>query len=169
MQIYSKILMLGASFALSTSFAFADCAQDLAALEGGMGDASHKGIAKDGTLAPLQKPANDEMGTAGNDHTSAEAAQAGKAEPSPQDSAVAPMTDSSSTSTAGADPSQAMSGADAQSQQTGGETAAETASHAPSEGGVAGSGARTEALAKARAALDAGDEMACKDALKGLS
>lgn len=166
MKIVAKALVVTASFALSSSFAFADCAQDLAALEAKVGGDSHEGIAKDGSLAPLQKQTKSSSSPAPNDKTSAEDAQEGKAT-SPGEAAVAPM-DSNPSETAGADAAQAMSGQDAQSQQGGGATAAQQAQGTSQDSGSSTASYR-ETLTKARAALEAGDEDACVQALKSLS
>lgn len=167
MKIVAKVLVITASFTLSAPMAFADCAQDLAALEAKMGSDSHEGIAKDGSLAPLQKQKDDSSSPAPNDETSAEDAQEGKATP-PGEPAVAP-TDSKPSETSEADAAQAMSGQDAQSQQGGGATAAQQAQDASKHNGSLNTASHTEALANARAALEAGDEDACVQALEGLS
>ena len=62
----------------------------------------------------------------------------------------------------GADPDVATSAEDAQAQSQGGETAAAQAAGAAGSGGPA----KADALARAQAALDAGDEAACMSALE---
>lgn len=167
MKTVAKALVFTASFALSSSIAFADCAQELAALEAKMGGDNHEGIAKDGSLAPLQKQTDDSSSPAPNDKTSAEDAEVGKAT-SAGEHAVAP-TDSKPSETAGADAAQAMSGQDAQSQQGGGATAAQQAQGISNDGGSPKAASHEDAMANARAALEAGDEEACIQALEDLS
>ncbi|SMO85573.1 hypothetical protein SAMN06265221_11461 [Paracoccus laeviglucosivorans] len=83
---------------ISAGVASADCAADLAALEGGNGA---DGISKDGSLAPLQQA----DGSSVTDGIS-------------KDGTTAPLED------AGGDSGQAMSGQDVQAQQDGQPTAA---------------------------------------------
>ena len=86
------------------------------------------GISKDGSLAPLQEPQGGGIA---------------------KDGAEMPLNSGSDVAT---------SPQDVQSQQEGGQTAAEEAG-----------GDRDAAIAKAREAMAAGDETACMDALRGLS
>ncbi|WP_312526227.1 hypothetical protein [Paracoccus sp. (in: a-proteobacteria)] len=167
MKNAAKTLILTATFALSSSMTFADCAQEISALEAEMADGSHEGIAKDGTLAPLQKPTSGASGTASNDQTSDERAKEGESAAS-EETAVAPM-DSTQSETSGPDTDQAMSGQDAQSQQSGGMTAAQEAEDTSKDNRPPETTAHSEALSKARAALEKGDEAACLKALEGLS
>ena len=167
MKIVAKAFVLTASIALSSSMALADCAQDLAALEAKMGADSHEGIAKDGSLAPLQKQAGEAYSPTSNDKTATENAQAGEAA-ADKEPVVAP-TDSATSDPAGADSAQAMSGQDAQSQQSGGMTAAQQADEPTGDSSSVTSEMHAEALTKARTALEAGDEAACMKALEGLS
>ncbi len=129
--------------ALGAGAASADCAADMARL-------GH-GISKDGSMAPLQgsstpPPASDTGGTA--------AAPPAEGEGIAKDGSETPL---------GANPDIATSGQDAQSQSSGGDTAA-----AQATGAGEAPQSKEDALAKARAALDAGDEAACNEALKGV-
>lgn len=134
---------------LTPAAAFADCKAALAALEAGT--VPHTGgIAKDGTLAPLQDSGtvgpkvepHPDMGTVSADHGSSPA----------KDGAGLPL---------GVSPAQAMSGADAQAQQGGAPTAAEE-----SRGAARPANARDAAITTAREALAAGNESACLNALQ---
>lgn len=116
-----SILLSGCVLLGSITVAYADCAEELARMGGG--------ISKDGSMAPLQEPS----------------AEGGIA----KDGTGMPLN-------SGADV--ATSPADVQSQQEGGETAAEEAMDG-----------NDEALTKAREALAAGDEVGCMDAIKGMS
>lgn len=167
MKNVAKTLILTATFALSSSMTFADCAQEISALEAEMAGGSHEGIAKDGTLAPLQKSTNEAAGTASNDQTSDERAKEGPSAAS-QETAVAPM-DSTQSDTSEPDSDQAMSGQDAQSQQNGGMTAAQEAEDTSKDNASPETAAHSAALIEARAALGKGDETACLKALEGLS
>ncbi|PZQ48166.1 MAG: hypothetical protein DI556_15200 [Rhodovulum sulfidophilum] len=128
--------LLGAGMSLSAGMAFADCAAEVARLS--------EGIAKDGSNAPLAE-------TAPSPAEAAPPARATSPEGLQQDGTEAPL---------GASPDIATSGQDAASQSEGGDTAAAQATGA----GVAPPD-KAEALARARAALDAGDEQACMDAI----
>ncbi len=169
MKIYMGLLAACAAGALTASAAQADCAAELAALESGATSTpSAEGISKDGSLAPLQSATEQE-------------AVPGQDPPAEPDSAPAAMAEAPSDATAGTDDgatsdaegvakdgsqapletdaNQAMSGQDAQAQQEGKPTAAETA-----QAGAA-SGDRDAAIQKARDALAAGDEAACLEAV----
>lgn len=141
--------------ALSAVSAQADCAAELARLtevattDGG---AAEKGIAKDGSLAPLQNAA-DMSGGQTNVIAPAQAAPDAPAENRQgiaKDGSHVPLDDA-----AGSQPGVAMSGADAQAQQEGQPTAAEQAA------GSATGQDRDASVEQARAALAAGDEDAC--------
>jgi len=136
-----RYLLAGAATALlitSTTIASADCKEELTTLTG---------VAKDGSLAPLQ------------------------AAPTPQTSGgtTAPATGSEGVAKDGSqiplgtDANVAMSAEDAQAQQKGGKTAAEQAAGSPGGGSAS---AREEALSRAQAALDSGDEAGCMKAVE---
>lgn len=157
-EMTASLKILVASLTLvATGTAYADCAADLAKFEAGA-SASADGIAKDGSLAPLQGDtatggtATDSMATGGSTPGTADAANGNKIA---KDGSTAPLE-----STSGASSDLAMSGQDAQAQQEGRATAAEQAQ------AETGTDARATALRDARAALEAGDEAACQEALK---
>ena len=134
------LLSAAAALAFGAPAAFADCSAELAQLRGS--------VAKDGSLAPLQTPSDAtqqgaEAGTEG----------AAGAEGIAKDGSLAPLA---------ADPNVATSGEDAQAQSQGGATAA---AQAAGEAGTAPP-AREDALARAQAALDAGDEAGCLAAVE---
>lgn len=133
-----------AALALGAAPALADCREELAALEGG--------VAKDGSLAPLQAP-SDATPQQGTDAGADTGAGADATPDEPKDGSDTPLA---------ADPGVATSAEDAQAQSQGGETAAAQAAGAA--GG--GSTAKADALARARAALDAGDEAGCLSAVE---
>lgn len=155
-----------AMLALTTLSAQADCAADLAAMTEGTGHAqghdaaAHDGgISKDGTLAPLESPAEAAASSAAPAAGSgmASAPDAGGNEGNggiAKDGSHAPLEGAG-----GPQPGVAMSGADAQAQQEGKPTAAEAAAGATAE--TAGGSDRDTHLREARKALDAGDEAAC--------
>jgi len=148
MNGYYTIAASVAICAFSSFAAQADCAAEIAKIEGEAG-ASTEGISKDGSLAPLQD---------GSDTTQGQQAPA----PAAQSSTETVAKDGTEVPLAGQGnidkTNQAMSGADAQAQQEGKPTAAqEAASDA--------SGA-DDPLSQARAALAAGDEEACMKALE---
>lgn len=145
MKNYTLIASALATAIIAGSAAYADCAQDLAALDAG--SHSHEGIAKDGTLAPLQS--ND--GSSGADTDQPQATDGIS-----KDGSLAPLEDAADASS-----DQAMSGQDAQAQQEGEPTAAEAAGGAD----AAADDGRSAAIEKARTALAAGDEDACRAAL----
>ena len=122
--------------------AWADCAEELAQL--------NEGVSKTGAMAPLQEPGSATPQTGGA-ATGGDAAATGEGE----------VAKTGETEPLGTDPSLATSGQDAQAQSEGGATAAEQA-----EGAAGGGGGRAEALARAQAALDAGDEAGCMAAVE---
>jgi hypothetical protein len=134
------LLLASAALALGSNVALADCAEELARLQGG--------ISKDGTHAPLEDAA------AATPQQGAEASAGAEATGQPaKDGSGTPL---------GADPDVAASAEDAQAQSQGGQTAAAQAA-GETGGGVA---ANADALARAQAALDAGDEAGCMSALE---
>ncbi|RRH78267.1 hypothetical protein [Falsigemmobacter faecalis] len=138
-------LMTGCALTLTSAAAYADCKSELAVFEAEAGRTGG-GISKDGTLAPLQE-APAATGTAGS---ATEAPSATDTAGAAKDGSGTPLN---------ASPGQAMSGQDAQAQQSGGKTAAETADKGTAKD-------HSAAVEKARAALAAGDEAACLEALK---
>lgn len=128
--------LLGVVMSLSAGMAFADCAAEIARL--------NDGVAKDGSSAPLSE-------TAPSPPDASPPAQVTSPEGLQQDGTEAPL---------GTSPDVATSGQDAASQSGGGDTAAAQATGE----GVAPPD-KAEALARAQAALDAGDEQACLDAI----
>lgn len=182
----ASLKILVASLTLvATGTAYADCAADLAKFEAET-SAAADGIAKDGSLAPLQgDTATGTTGTAATgtttpaDTTTADTAttattgtttdttagtttntttgagDAADGNEIAKDGSTAPLE-----STSGSSSDVAMSGQDAQAQQEGQATAAQQAQ------AESGTDARATALQEARAALAAGDEAACQEALK---
>ncbi len=141
-------------FALfAATSASADCAADLAELQqdagGAAGAESQGGISKDGSLAPLQTEGEGSAAvtteTAGADSA---APQEADGEAIAKDGTQAPLEGDDAS--AGAAP--AISGQAAQAQQEGLGT----------EGGTA----RADAIARAEAALAAGDEEGCMQAVE---
>ena len=132
------MLPVAAAFMLiGVGAASADCAAELAKLSGG--------IIQDGSLAPLaDTPPPATEGTAPTAAETPEGLQ--------QDGTEKPL---------GASPDIATSAQDAASQSAGGDTAA---AQATGEGHAAPD--KQAALAKAQAALDAGDEAGCMAALE---
>lgn len=160
----ASLKLLVASLTLAaTGAAHADCAADLARFEAGAATAATEGIAKDGSLAPLQGEAS--VDTTTQAATTPEATTAGTTATGDgssggdnqiaKDGSTAPLE---SAGDSGADV--AMSGQDAQAQQEGQATAAGQAEV------ESGTDDRATALRDARAALEAGDEAACLEALK---
>lgn len=174
----------GAFLALTAVSAQADCAAELARLtEGGM---ASEGIAKDGSLAPLEGASDAAAGTdaaATDAADTAEAAGMNSAAPTDAASTNSAATGAASTDSAAAEGGEgiskdgshvpladasgqqagvAMSGADAAAQQEGQPTAAEQAT------GAAGAdhSAREAHIQAARDALAAGDEDACMKAVQ---
>jgi hypothetical protein len=132
------LLLASAALALGSNVALADCAEELARLQGG--------ISKDGTHAPLEDAA------AATPQQGAEASAEATGQPA-KDGSGTPL---------GADPDVAASAEDAQAQSQGGQTAAAQAAGETGGGGAA----NADALARAQAALDAGDEAGCMSALE---
>ncbi len=139
MTCHRLILTTAAALALGAGAAAADCAAELAQLTGG-------GIAKDGSLAPLEG-ATAETPQVGGDAATGESSAEGIV----KDGTMEPL---------GAAESLATSEQDVAAQQEGGATAAEQA------GGAAAGGDRDAAIARAQQALDAGDEAGCAAALE---
>lgn len=133
------ILLPVAALMAMAGGALADCREDLAQMQ--------QGISKDGSQAPLAE------GTSGtpqaSDNQPATEMDGASGEGLAKDGTHMPLA---------TDPGVATSAEDAQAQQQGGGTAAEVAS------GAAGA-ASPSALEEAQAALDRGDEAACRDAL----
>ena len=138
-------LILAAALALAGTAAFADCREELAALQG-------EGVSKEGAMAPLADTSGATPQTGGDNTPAAEGA-AGSREGVAKDASQTPL---------GTDPSLATSPQDVQAQQAGGDTAAEQAM----EGSSGGGDARAQAISRAEAALAQGDETGCMEALK---
>ena len=184
MKFY-RATMAGCALALIGTTAMADCAADLAELSAGVSGGG-QGISKDGSLAPLEAPdaaaggdnaASTADPNAGNSSaitgettaTSETAGTGGVAEEGiTKDGSLAPLEGTE----AGGDTAVAMSGQDAAAQQSGDQTAAESAQGGASSSGDAASGAGGAGVAEgsaqhsalivaAQAALDAGSEEAC--------
>jgi hypothetical protein len=142
------MMATAACMTLAAGAASADCAAEIAALGGG--------VAKDGSTAPLAMQATPQTGgdAAAAPAAGAEGAAEGEGEVA-KDASTAPLA---------TDPALATSAEDAQAQSMGGATAAQQA-----QGTMEGEGAgtmRAEALARAQAALDAGDEAGCMEAVE---
>ena len=140
MTYHRLILTTAAALALGAGAAAADCAEELAQLTGG-------GIAKDGSLAPLEGVAA-ETPQAGGDAVTGESSAEGIV----KDGTMEPL---------GAAENLAALEQDVVAQQEGGATAAEQAAGAPAAGGD-----RDAAIARAQQALDAGDEAGCVSAIE---
>jgi hypothetical protein len=141
--------------------AAADCAAELAALEDGAFAAAGGGVAKDGTLAPLEQPG--EAGTGGSDAGAPQAdAGAGGAPAGETDGRIAKdgTTAPLEGEPGGAAPDIAMSPQDVEAQQEGGRTAM-----AEAEADDAGP-THDEALDAAREAMARGDEAGCMAAVR---
>lgn len=145
------LMITAATLVTLGSPAFADCRAELADLTGG--------VSKDGSMAPLQTE------TGGTPQVDTAAASADGDQPETgegeviKDGSVAPLE---------ASDTRAMSGQDAQAQQAGGETAAAQTgdgSTGSANGGMETS-ARQDAIDRAQAALEAGDEEACMAAVE---
>jgi hypothetical protein len=145
-EMTGKALISATAIALlvGATAASADCREELAALEG-------EGIIKDGSTAPLQEPGEATPQTGGD---------AAATSTSGEDAGEGEIIKDGSEEPLEMDPAVATSGQDAQAQSMGGETAAEQA-----EGGAGGTD-RAAALEEARAALEAGDEQGCMEALE---
>lgn len=166
------ILMAGGALLLmSGTAAYADCAEELAALEATAAGGGE--VAKDGSLAPMQEGDAAAAGAEAGSATGAESATAtapGGAGADPtesgetgeiaKDGSQAPLEEPGDTA-----PDVATSAQDAQAQQEGGEPAAAAADAAAADAGAGGS-ERDDALARARAALAEGDEAGCMAALE---
>ncbi|ESR25951.1 hypothetical protein [Lutibaculum baratangense] len=150
---------------LGMGAAHADCAEEIASFERSMpgsasaGQMADAGIAKDGSLAPLQTgDASAETTGSTGAGAATQGTAAGEVE---KDGSTMPLADAQG----GGDAAVAMSGQDAQAQQEGEQTAAEQAG----QGGTAGeSGGETvtAALDRAREASDRGDEAECMAAIE---
>ena len=172
---YSMTWMAGCAICAFAGMAQADCAADLArftdtaAMTGDSADAASggtEGIAKDGSLAPLEQPAGDdtqadapeESADASSDMPAADGADSASGEGIAKDGSLAPLEGTE------AEPGTAvaMSGSDVQAQQEGEPTAAEEA-----EGDEAMPD-RDSLIADAERALAEGDEAACQEAVDQL-
>ena len=172
---YSTIWMASCAIGAFAGMAQADCATDLArftdtaAVAGASstpgGDA--EGIAKDGSLAPLEQPAGDgaQSDTAdtaaepASDMPAADTADGGTSDGIAKDGSLAPLEETD------AEPGTAvaMSGSDVQAQQDGQPTAAEEAD------ATGPTPDRDALIAEAQTALAAGDEAACQAAVDQLA
>jgi hypothetical protein len=139
-----QLLITAAAAALlfGASAAWADCAEELAQLQ--------EGVSKTGAMAPLAESAPATPQTGGGAAAGGESATG--------DGEIAKTGD---TAPLEANPDVATSAQDAQAQSAGGETAA-----AQAEGAEGDGASRAEALARAQAALDAGDEAGCMAAVE---
>lgn len=177
---YSMTWMAGCAICAFAGMAQADCAADLArftdpaAMTGdsvGAASGGTEGIAKDGSLAPLEQPAGDdtqadapeESADASSDMPAADmpaadGADSASGEGIAKDGSLAPLEGTE------AEPGTAvaMSGSDVQAQQEGEPTAAEEA-----EGDEAMPD-RDSLIADAEHALAEGDEAACQEAVDQL-
>ncbi|MCG6112269.1 MAG: hypothetical protein MEQ74_08800 [Paracoccus sp.] len=169
--------LTGCAVCAFAGMASADCAEDLARLtsETGMGAetaastaaeaGSAEGIAKDGSLAPLETPdansgaatdATSEAPDAASPDASQDTADGGIA----KDGSLAPLE----VTEAEAGTEVAMSGQDVQAQQNGEPTAAEAAEAAAPDAEPTAD--RDDLIEEARTALAAGDEDACRAAVE---
>ena len=168
---YSMTWMAGCAICAFAGMAQADCAADLAhftdtaAMTGdsaGAASGGTEGIAKDGSLAPLEEPAGADAQTDASDASSgmpaADGADSASGEGIAKDGSLAPLEGTE------AEPGTAvaMSGSDVQAQQEGEPTAAEEA-----EGDEAMAD-RDSLIADAERALAEGDEAACQEAVDQL-
>lgn len=172
---YSMTWMAGCAICAFAGMAQADCAADLArftdtaAMTGdsaGAASGGTEGIAKDGSLAPLEQPtgndtqadAPDVSADASPDMPAADGADSALGEGIAKDGSLAPLEGTE------AEPGTAvaMSGSDVQAQQEGEPTAAEEA-----EGDEAMPD-RDSLIADAERALAEGDEAACQEAVDQL-
>lgn len=179
MTMKSSITWLtGCAVCAFAGMASADCAEDLARLtsETGMGAetsaspeaGSAEGIAKDGSLAPLETP-DANMGAATDttseapDAVSSDASEATADGGIAKDGSLAPLEGSEAQTGTEV----AMSGQDVQAQQDGEPTAAEAAeAAAPDTDSTEPTGNRDDLIEEARTALAAGDEEACRAAVE---
>ena len=169
---YSMTWMAGCAICAFAGMAQADCAADLArftdtaAMTGdsaGAASGGTEGIAKDGSLAPLEQPAGDDTqadapeasADASSDMPADDGADSASGEGIAKDGSLAPLEGTE------AEPGTAvaMSGSDVQAQQEGEPTAAEEA-----EGDEAMPD-RDSLIADAERALAEGDEAACQEAV----
>lgn len=169
---YSMTWMAGCAICAFAGMAQADCAADLArftdpaAMTGdsaGAASGGTEGIAKDGSLAPLEQPAGDDAqadapeasADASSDMPAADGADSASGEGIAKDGSLAPLEGTE------AEPGTAvaMSGSDVQAQQEGEPTAAEEA-----EGDEAMPD-RDSLIADAERVLAEGDEAACQEAV----
>jgi hypothetical protein len=139
MTYHRLILTTAAALALGAGVAAADCREELAQLT----------VAKEGAMAPLEGATGETPQVGGDQATGETSAEQGRA-------AVA----GEGATEALTDPALATSGQDVAAQQEGGATAAEQAAGAPAGGD------RDAAIARAQAALDAGDEAGCMAAVE---
>ena len=177
---YSMTWMAGCAICAFAGMAQADCAADLArftdtaAMTGdsaGAASGGTEGIAKDGSLAPLEQPAGDDTQADAPDASAdassdmpaanmpaADGADSASGEGIAKDGSLAPLEGTE------AEPGTAvaMSGSDVQAQQEGEPTAAEEA-----EGDEAMPD-RDSLIADAERALAEGDEAACQEAVDQL-
>lgn len=172
---YSMTWMAGCAICAFAGMAQADCAADLArftdtaAMTGdsaGAASGGTEGIAKDGSLAPLEQPAGDDTqadapdasADASSGMPAADGADGASGEGIAKDGSLAPLEGTE------AEPGTAvaMSGSDVQAQQEGEPTAAEEA-----EGDEAMPD-RDSLIADAEHALAEGDEAACQEAVDQL-
>ncbi|MGK7652216.1 hypothetical protein ACSQ76_07325 [Roseovarius sp. B08] len=142
--------------------AFADCQEELAKLTGEAGMETEGEISKDGSLAPLEDPDAD----AGATDTSA-ASSGDTGDDATDDGEVVKDGDNEPLD---ADTSQvATSGQDAAAQQEG-DSADSSASADSADSSASGSQEMSQeakdAIATAKAALEAGDETACMEAVE---
>lgn len=156
MTRYCSLMAGCALFVMSGVAAYADCAEDLAALGGGAEAGAPGAISKDGSMAPLEgASADDATGAASGGETTGPAAPAqeeASGEGIIQDGTHAPLE--------GAGAEVATSAQDAQAQQEGDEVAAQAADSGTEDS------ARSAAIERAHAALAAGDEAACNAAVE---
>lgn len=171
--------LTGCAVCAFAGMAGADCAKDLARLTGetGMGAetaastapeaGSAEGIAKDGSLAPLETPnantgAATEATSEAPDTASSDASQDTADGGIAKDGLLAPLEGTE----AEAGTEVAMSGQDVQAQQDGKPTAAEAAEvAAPDADATEPTADRDDLIEEARMALAVGDEEACRAAV----
>ena len=174
----NMLLASCAVLGFGSSAAFADCAEELSALQAdsgssveiGASDTGRSGIAKDGTLAPLEDASDTgaegaaaggdvaTTTTAGGEPTGQDASTgAGGADEMAKDGTEAPLAEDNvdaegSASGVDEDSTIALSQQDVEAQQE--------------EASGSNNGTRAEALERAQAALDRGDEAACLEAVE---
>lgn len=162
MKRYHAMMLGCALCVLSPAVAQADCKTELAAFEAGQVP-NTGGIAKDGSMAPLQDPSAPTTQSNSGSPPATENKGPGQAP-----NASGGIAKDGSTAPLAAAPSQAMSGQDAQAQQEGRGTAAQTAQSSANDA-IAEDADRARAIAEAKAALLAGNEEACLAALQKVS